>query len=76
MPERRQYLNEARKKAVENAMGKARAYAAAAGMKLGEVLEIGEVGVPAPALIGEMARGAGPVPIEAGEERLEANVYL
>ena len=39
------YLNEARKKAVENAMEKARAYAAAAGMKLGEVLEISEPGV-------------------------------
>ena len=73
-PER--YLDEARKKAVVNAMGKARAYAAAAGMKLGEVLEIGEVGVPAPALIGELTRGAGPVPVESGEERLEVSVYL
>jgi uncharacterized protein len=71
------YLNEARKKAVENAMEKARAYAAAAGMKLGEVLEISEPGVPAPALGGTMARSlATSVPIEAGEERLEANVYL
>jgi uncharacterized protein YggE len=71
------YLNEARKKAVENAMEKARAYAAAAGMKLGEVLEISEPGVPAPALGGTMARSlAASVPIEAGEERLEANVYL
>ncbi len=70
------YLNEARKKAVENAMEKARAYAAAAGMKLGEVLEISEPGVPAPAFSG-MARGVGgAVPIESGEERLEAHVYL
>ena len=46
------YLNEARKKAVENAMEKARAYAAAAGMKLGEVLEMSEPGVPAPAFGG------------------------
>ena len=71
------YLNEARKKAVENAMEKARAYAAAAGMKLGEVLEISEPGVPAPAFGGAMARSlAASVPIETGEERLEANVYL
>ncbi len=72
------YLNEARKKAVENAMEKARAYAAAAGMKLGEVLEISELGIPAPAHIGEMSRGAGgaPVPVEGGEDRLEAHVYL
>ncbi len=73
------YLNEARKKAVENAMDKARAYAAAAGMKLGEVLEMSEPGVPAPVLAGGGTRGlaaSAPVPIEAGEERLEAYVYL
>lgn len=71
------YLNEARKKAVENAMEKARAYSAAAGMKLGEVLEISEPGVPAPAFGGGMSRSlAANVPMETGEERLEANVYL
>jgi uncharacterized protein YggE len=73
------YLNEARKKAVENAMEKARAYAAAAGMKLGEVLEMSEPGVPAPVFAGGGARGltaSAPVPMEAGEERLEAYVYL
>jgi uncharacterized protein len=72
------YLNEARRKAVENAMEKARSYAAAAGRKLGEVLEISEPGVPAPVFNGRPVRalGAAPVPIEAGEERLEAYVYL
>lgn len=72
------YLSEARKKAVENALEKARSYAAAAGMKLGEVLEISEPGVPAPVFSsGALARSAAAaVPIESGEERLEAYVYL
>ncbi len=42
------YLNEARKKAVDNAMAKAGAYASAAGLKLGAVLEISEPGFAAP----------------------------
>jgi uncharacterized protein YggE len=73
------YLDEARKKAVENAMEKARAYAAAAGKKLGEVLEISEPGVPAPSFNGGFARSlaaAAPVPIETGEERIEAQIFL
>ncbi len=72
------YLNEARKKAVENAMEKARAYAAAAGMKLGEVLEMSEPGVPAPFFGGgALTRSAAaPVPIEVGEDRLEAQIFL
>lgn len=74
------YLNEARKKAVENAMTKATAYATAAGMKLGAILDISEPGVSSPVFA---ARGAGmtralaaPVPVEAGEESLEAQVLL
>lgn len=72
------YLNEARKKAVENAMEKARVYASAAGMKLGEVLEISEPGVPRLAYGRGPVRafGAGSVPIEIGEVRLEAHVHL
>ena len=72
------YLAGARKKAVENAMNKAREYAAAAGLTLGEVLEIREAGEPAPVhLIGELSRGGGGgVPVEGGEERVEAQVYL
>ncbi len=72
------YLNEARKNAVENAMAKARAYADAAGMKLGAVLEMSEPGVPAPAFARGLVRSAAaaPVPIEAGEERLEAQIFL
>lgn len=72
------YLNEARKKAVENAMAKAQAYAAAAGMRLGTILEMREPGLPAPAFAATLARSAAaaPVPIEAGEERLEAQIFL
>lgn len=72
------YLNEARKKAVDNAMAKARAYAGAAGMKLGAVLEMSETGMPAPAFARGLVRSAAaaPVPIEAGEERLEAQIFL
>ncbi len=73
------YLNEARKKAVENAMEKARAYAAAAGKKLGEVLEMSEPGVPALSFSAGATRSmaaAAPVPIETGEERLEAQIFL
>jgi uncharacterized protein len=77
-PER--YLNEARKKAVENALEKARAYAAATGKSLGELVEISEPGVPPPTpgtISGMPSRAlAAPVPIEAGEEKLEAQVYL
>jgi uncharacterized protein len=74
------YLNEARKKAIANAMDKARAYAAAAGKTLGDVLEISEPGVPAP--MGGFGAGApsralaAPVPIETGEERLDAQVFV
>ncbi len=72
------YLNEARKKAVENAMAKARAYAGAAGLKLGAVLEMSEPGVPVSSFAKGLARSAAAasVPIEAGEERLEAGIFL
>jgi uncharacterized protein YggE len=71
------YMNEARKKAVENALEKARAYAGAAGLHLGSILEISEPGLPAP-LAFSMARSAAaaPVPLEAGEEKLEARILL
>lgn len=72
------YLNEARKKAVENAMEKARVYAGAAGLRLGSILEISEPGLPPPSFAGAKQRSAAlaPVPIEAGEEKLEAQVLL
>jgi uncharacterized protein len=77
-PER--YLNEARKKAVENAMAKAAAYASAAGLKLGAIVEMIEPGAQAPVYT---ARGTGgvramaaPVPVEAGEESLQAHIVM
>jgi len=74
------YLNEARKKAVENALAKADVYARAAHLKLGQVLEIVEPGAAAP-LYSSHAAGAvrslaAPVPIETGEETLQAQVVL
>jgi uncharacterized protein YggE len=73
------YLEEARKKAVENAMEKAKTYASAAGLKTGAVLQMAEGG--SFALLAP--RGAGPakaalacVPIEAGEESIEAQIVL
>jgi uncharacterized protein len=71
------YMNEARKKAVENALEKARTYAGAAGLQLGPILEISEPGLPTPVNF-TMARSAAaaPVPIEAGEEKLEAQIFL
>ncbi len=70
------YLKEARKKAVENAMEKARAYAAAAGMTLGEVLELSEPSVPAYIVGSAGFSGNLDVPIEKGEERLAAEIVL
>jgi len=74
------FLNEARKKAVENALAKAGAYASAAGLKLGPVLEMTEAGAFAPSFAtrasGYTRSAAAPVPIEAGQESLEAHIVL
>jgi uncharacterized protein len=73
------YLTEARKKAVENALTKAQTYATAAGLKLGSIREIVEEGTAAPvyaARFAGLAKSAAPVPIEAGEESLQAQVLL
>jgi uncharacterized protein len=75
------YLNEARKKAVENAMAKAATYAGAAGLKLGAVLSIAEGGgAPSPVYNHRgmvfAASAAPPPPVEAGEETLSASVSL
>jgi uncharacterized protein YggE len=72
------YLDQARKKAIENAMAKASVYAAAAGLKLGPVLVISEQPISAPvypASVRSLAPGA-PVPIEAGEQALQAQINL
>lgn len=72
------YMNEARKKAVENALEKARAYASAAGLRLGSILEISEPGLPPLTYGASFARSAAvaPIPIEPGEEKLEAQIFL
>jgi uncharacterized protein YggE len=72
------YLNEARKKAVENAIAKATAYASAAGLKLGAILSISERGAGGPLSFtaGYRSVGGAPVPVEAGEETIQAQVLL
>ena len=73
------YLSEARKKAFENAMAKANTYASAAGLKLGSILEIVEEGASAPTYgvrSAGLAKSLSAVPVEAGEETLQAHVLL
>ena len=74
------YLTEARKKAVENALAKAGVFASAAGLKLGSILSMVEQSGAAPAYAprsaGFSAAAASPVPVEAGEESLQARVLL
>lgn len=72
------YLSEARKKAVENAIAKASVYANAAGLKLGSILSMVEEGatVPVYAPRAAFATAAAPVPVEAGEESLQARILL
>jgi len=72
------FLSEARKKAVENAMAKASVYANAAGLKLGSILSMVEEGatVPVYAPRAAFSAAAAPVPIEAGEESLQARILL
>lgn len=73
------YLAEARKKAVENAIAKASAYANAAGLKLGSILSMVEEGAAAPVYAPRFASfsaAAAPVPVEAGEESIQARILL
>jgi uncharacterized protein YggE len=74
-------LDEARKKAVEDARHKADVFAAAAGVDLGAIVSITETGMemPRPYMMraeGMMMAKAGDVPIEAGEEQISANVTI
>ena len=73
------YLAEARKKAVENAIAKASVYANAAGLKLGSILSMVEEGAAAPVYAPRSASfsaAAAPVPVEAGEENIQARILL
>ncbi|MHA7777171.1 SIMPL domain-containing protein [Roseibium sp. M-1] len=74
-------LDEARKKAVEDARHKAGVFAAAAGADLGTIVSITETGteMPRPYMMraeGMMMAKASDVPIEAGEEQISANVTI
>ena len=73
------HLAEARKKAVENAIAKANVYANAAGLKLGSILSMVEDGAAAPVYAprsAAFAAAGAPVPVEAGEESLQARILL
>ncbi|WP_269580765.1 SIMPL domain-containing protein [Roseibium sp. Sym1] len=74
-------LDEARQKAVAAARHKAEIFAAAAGVDLGTIVSITETGVemPRPVMMraeGLMMAKASPVPVEAGEEVIGANVTI
>ncbi|MTI45547.1 hypothetical protein JM93_01052 [Roseibium hamelinense] len=74
-------LDEARKLAVANAKARAQLYAQAAGVELGRILSISEGGasIPRPLFAGRemmMKADAAPVPVEAGENTLSANVSI
>jgi hypothetical protein len=71
--------DEARKRAMENALRRAKLYAAGAGAEVGPVISISEdvqyVG-PRPVPMARAALAAEAVPIEAGTQMLEARVHV
>jgi len=72
-------LDEARRKAVADAVAKARTLAEAAGVRLGKVLLITESSMPAPMPMQAKAfrdAGAAAVPIEAGENTYHVDVNV
>lgn len=71
--------NEARKRAIKDAKQKAQLYAQAAGVKLGTVLTISESVSSSPRPLVRPRRleaSAAPVPIEAGEQEITAQVQV
>ena len=71
--------DQARKAAVANATRMAKTYAEAAGVALGEVQSIIEGVAPSPSprpVLAQAARGAGPAPVEPGEQLLESQVTM
>jgi uncharacterized protein YggE len=73
-------LDEAREKAVADALRKAEIYAKAAGVTLGVPLSISEEGAPQPVYRAKMMQGApmaaAPTPIAQGEETLSVSVSV
>lgn len=80
--DRRKLLDEARKRAVEDAKARARLYAEAVGFTLGPVVEVREGGMrPLPVRRMRMARAvameaAVPVPIARGEQSISVNITI
>lgn len=72
--------DEARKEAMDNALRRAKLYAAAAGAEVGEIVQIAEdvvsAGPPRPVVFAQarMAAAEKSVPVERGEQELEARV--
>lgn len=75
-------MNEARQAAVKDALDKAKLYAGAAGVAVGEILSISESGasMPQPYYAKDMMMAvraeSAPVPMAAGEQTVSANVTL
>jgi uncharacterized protein len=72
-------LEEARKKAMENAIAKAKTLTAAAGVSTGRILEISEQSSqpqPIPMMRAEMAMAKDAVPVAAGENAYRVNVNV
>jgi hypothetical protein len=71
--------DEARKRAMQNALRRAKLYAAGAGAEVGPVISISEevqfIG-PRPVPMARSALAAEAVPIEAGTQMLEARVHV
>ena len=73
--------DEARKLAVEDAVRKAKLYADAAGVSLGDIIQISEAGgvrPPRPMMMrrSEIAADSAPVPIARGEQTISVNVNI
>jgi hypothetical protein len=71
--------DEARRKAMENALRRARLYAAASGAGLGDVITISEEvigGHPRPVTMARASMSAEAVPIERGSQTLEVRVHV
>jgi uncharacterized protein YggE len=74
-----QLKDEARKLAMANALRRAKLYAEGAGAEVGQVLTISEdirMASPRPAPMARATMAAESVPIEAGSQRLEAQIHV
>jgi uncharacterized protein YggE len=71
-------LNEARSDAIRDAKSRANVYAQAAGVSVGQVLQISEqpFDVPRPMMLGVAARAAESVPVATGEQEFRVTVNV